>query len=165
MKRFWILGAVGVVALVVAAYFAINYRRFLIWYHLNRMQTAREEIYEKPSTVGPGGLVGYGSQELFDRRDHHRDRLVDLGYLFHATYEMENVPDTDEAHRELWQQVTAAFPDNRHVTLSYPDNALEVWDAPSRRDAWEAFVKKHNVANFADRPLNKNDRQPSAADH
>lgn len=116
------------------------------------MQAADDAIHAEPSFVTPDGLVGYGSQELFERHDYHRDRLVELGYYFHATYQMENIPDSAEGvHNALWRLVMAKFPDSRHPTLSHPDNVLEVWDLSSRRADWDAFVTKHNVADFNDR--------------
>ena len=152
MKRFWILSIVGFVLVVVAVCVVVSSRSSRIRHHLHRMQIAHDAIYAEPSTVTPEGLVGYGSQELFDRHDYHRDRLVELGYYFHATYEMENIPDSEEGvQNALWKLVMASFPDSRHPTLSHPDNVLEVWDVSSRRPDWDAFVKKHDVSDFKDR--------------
>ena len=116
------------------------------------MQAAHNAIHSKPTTVTPSGLVGFGSKELFDRHNYHRDRLVDLGHYFHATYKMENLPKTEDGvHSALWKLVTSHFPDSSLPTLSWPDNVLDVWDIPARRQDWDAFVKKHNVSDFKQR--------------
>lgn len=152
MKRKTVLAIV--LLATIATCLALNSRAVRIQYHLKRMQAVHDEIHAEPSTISPEGFAGYGSKELFDLHDHHRDRLVALGYYFHATYQMENVPDSVEGvHRVLWQRVVASFPDNPHTTLSVPDNILNVWDAPSRRADWDAFVKKHNVPDFEEQLL------------
>lgn len=151
--------AIGAVAIVLVSVVAITFSEpsVQIRYHLWAMGSFHKRIYATPSVVSPEGLVGYGSQELFDRHDFHRDRLVELGYYFHARYETENLPHADGVHSTLARLVWAAFPDSQHPTLSHPENVLEVWDLSIRQKEWGAFVEKHNVADFVERFMAKTD--------
>lgn len=145
--KVWHLVCIAALMLLVVA--VVCSPSFRIRYHLNRMQAAHHSIHSEPSTVSSEGLVGYGSQELLERHDYHRDRLVDLGYYFHETYAMENIPVSgDEVHNTLWNLVRSSFPDSPLPTMEYPGNVLEVWDTPSRHTEWDQFVEKHNVSDF-----------------
>ena len=139
---------------IVAAYMVARSHPIRIAYHLHRMQAAHEAIWAEPTTATTDGTPLYGTDELFDRHAYHRERLVDLGCYFHAVYEMENLPDDDEEdsiHSALWKLMTTTFPESDQLTLLTKRNVMEVWDLPSRRVQWEAFVKKHNVPDFRER--------------
>jgi len=149
MKVRHLVSVIAAMILVVAMCLVASSPAFRIRYHLYRIQAVEDEIYAEPSGVSPEGLVGYGSQELFDKRDHHRDRLVELEYYFHQTYVMENLPvSSDEVSTALWKRVQASFPDSKLPTMQYPGNVIEVWDIPSRRETWDRFVEKYNVSDF-----------------
>ncbi len=121
-----------------------------IAYHRRALERLREEIYAEPSATS-GGLISYGHGDQFERQDIHCQRLAELGYFFHKRYEMENLPDTGEVHGAFWRLVLKEFPGRRYLTLSYPDNVLEVRDLAEHEPKWDAFVAEHNVPDFADR--------------
>lgn len=133
-----------------------------IEYHKYALERLHEDIYAKPTDFS-GGLIGYGDGDQFERQDRHCNRLAALGYFFHQRYEMENLPDTGGVHGAFWRLVQKEFPNRRYPTLSYPDNVLEVWDRAECKPAWDAFVAKHNVPDFADRFMVRPDREQSHA--
>ena len=149
MKVRHLVSMAAIMLLVVAVCIVVNSPSVRVRYHVNRMQAVQDTIYAKPSGVSSEGLVGYGSQELFDRRDYHRDRLVELGYYFHQSYHMDNLPySVDGVQSAFWKLLQASFPDSPLPTMSYPGNVVGVWDIPSRRTEWDRFVEKHNVSDF-----------------
>lgn len=114
-------------------------RQCMVGYHLWRLNHAWENMTE----------VGVDVTDAVAAYEHHLRQLRILGYFFHERYEFDNLSEGPEVHRWLWQQIVRAFPDNRHVTLSYPNNVLEVWDIPARRDDWDRFFVETNCAEAA----------------
>jgi hypothetical protein len=90
----------------------------------------------------------FGNEDVHERHRQHCDSLVSLGYFFHKTYEMENLPDSPGVHAALWQRVLDEFPDSGYATLTLPGNVLEVWDTVDRESQWDGFAEKYNVNDF-----------------
>lgn len=140
------------IPILIVATIAVTVRSesFRIWYHKRAMRSAHDAVYSSPSTITAEGLVGYGNNELFDLHRYHRDQLVELGYYFHARYEISSLPDVDGVQTAFWKRVYSEFSGSPDFTLSRSDNVLDVWDYPSQRAAWDAFVEKYNVADFVE---------------
>ena len=85
-----------------------------------------------------------------ERVVYHREELVRLGVMFHKVYRFEAALDPEAAHRPIWLEVMKRFPDNYHVTLSWPGNELEVWDYVARREEWDMLAQQLNRPEFYD---------------
>jgi hypothetical protein len=148
MKSRWCIILVVVVIATIAV--ALNWRPLQIEYHKYALERLHEAIHATPTST-MGDLVGYGNGDQFKQQEEHCNRLVALGHFFHKCYEMENLPDTGDVHSAFWRLVQKEFPNRRYPLLSYPDNVLEVWDLALYESEWDAFVKRHNVPDFAKR--------------
>ena len=84
-----------------------------------------------------GGLAIVDLEQVF----HHRDRLVELGALFHFKHRIGPVPATPATHREIALEMFRAFPEN-HLTLLTSDNVLEVYDFPEKEAEWRDFIDR-----------------------
>jgi hypothetical protein len=120
-----------------------------IWYHRTRMEVAWRALCKGQIVEGPSDLRGFVVTEAHHDYVYHLNRLGDLGYFFHDRYRFDKIAQGDRAHSVLWREVRGAFPESPHVTLSYRDNTLEVWDFPNRRAAWNTFYVTNNRAHFA----------------
>ncbi len=105
-------------------------------YHRHRLAAYLEEYLQLdtgprlPLPVSDAIIRGY---------EHHRDRLVRLGYFEYREFDFPDETET-EIHRRLWRRVQDRFPDNPHTQLGALDNTLQVWARPQNLRKWEAFI-------------------------
>lgn len=156
MKRRTVLKlALGLIAVAAVPLFAAR-KPLLIAYHRWALQRTTDQIYSKP-TSEQGNLVSYGSMELYERQDSHRNNLVSLGYYFHHTYLFDHLPPTGEVQRALYTILSRPLGTiEPHVMSRSPEAtdvgvAIEVWDRADRRPEWDEFHRTRNVADFIER--------------
>ncbi len=91
-----VVAAIVLSALVAAVALAIALRHpLVIRYHVWRMELAMRAFYSGTPKEGPPGLVAYDVTKQLPRYEHHRDRLVALGYFFHQSNQFDAVPVPD----------------------------------------------------------------------
>ena len=145
-RRKWVLGFfVGIVACAVFT-LLVFYNDVAIGYHRSMMMRSWAKIHE----VGPGG----NQMPWADSYEHHRDALVQYGYL--ARREFPLVVKPPETNR-VWKKLKAEFPEltaespgcldvEMHTTQwGSTENKITVWDRPERIPAWEAAIRKYDV--------------------
>lgn len=117
-----------------------------IAHHLREMKRAREAMFgERVTTLE--GLTGHKIVASAEKQyEYHRQRLVELGYYFHRDFRFAQVPES--MHGRLFRRAVSQFPGNDHITLSWPDNVMSVWDRVETRKEWERFYQRNNVASF-----------------
>lgn len=110
-----------------------------IAYHRWRLESIHKAMANKPSSE-VNGLAGYDG---FQQLDYHRSRLVDLGYLFHATYKLEPSGSNQRAYSGVWQATYG--PTFTLLPWSEFDNeTAEVWDLADKQKAWDRFFERVN---------------------
>lgn len=91
-----------------------------------------------------------------DELEFHRDRLVELGDLFHKRYVFDNLLNSREVRIHIAGSLKHSFPDNRYWMLSssFTDVSekplvLEVCDKTNQESEWNMVVKllKEGFAN------------------
>ncbi len=87
------------------------------------------------------GSERYGEFSITDMEqiEHHRDRLVELGTLFHFRHKFEHVPVTPATHTAILQEIRREYPDC-HLWLLSTDNILDVYDFRANETAWHEFI-------------------------
>ena len=146
-RRQWTgITLVGVVisAVIILALF---HNDIAIAYHHRTMMRAWAKILE----VGPNGN---DQSQWIESYEHHRDALVQYGYLVRREFPLVVKPP--ETSR-IWKQVTAKFPDHIHVAMettqwAWPENKIIVWDRPERIPIWEATIRKYDVPELPTSP-------------
>jgi hypothetical protein len=78
------------------------------------------------------------------RFTHHRQRLVELGYLFHLKEPLPHLsvtsdPSSHDQRSAFVERMWASFPQHRHYYLSR-QGTLEVWDVAKNETDWKAFL-------------------------
>lgn len=116
-------------------------------YHLYRFRLSHEDIWQD--------LPNPSISEVQRRRfEHHRDRLVELGVLFHQTYHVEEIDRVDGA-RSVFDQILLGLDPGLPPSLlpywegAFPSGPVEVWDYAEKKGAWDAFFARHNTPDFA----------------
>ena len=137
--------------LIFAALFlAVAFSPFgRIYYHRWRFEATHRKIFDNPITH-PGGAVSYGDGELFEQQEFHRERLVDLGYLFHARYDFDQLEAIDGAQPVLFELISGKYPGIPMLPWVESWDPMEVWDYADRKPEWDAFYKRHNTPAFAE---------------
>lgn len=132
-----------------------------IAYHRSKMESAWATYNSTPKQSD--GYVFYDDENALEQYEYHRDRLVDLGHLTHAQFVFPH-EDAKEIHRWLWDRIRASFPDNRHPTLKWPENMLEVWDRPENIPNWQRFVEKtrEEISVLPEREARESPRKPES---
>jgi len=160
-KKWWIICALIAATLLA---FVLARKPMLIAYHQKKMKEAWQDA---DANVEPSvSIVQQLFKELFgieppawrhnsfSRYEHHRNRLVLLGYLVHREFVFEHLYCASEEYRALWKIVTARF-SSIHTTGNYSETSepvrIEVWDTPEMIPKWEAFVHEHDVPDFLER--------------
>jgi len=138
----------ALIALVVVFSTILLSRPIETAYHVYALNRLHARISASATRTKDGFEIIGGNGE-FKEQEWHCTRLAALGHFFHAIYELEKLPDTNEIHRTFWNLVQKEFPDRRYVSLTYPTNILEVWDTTRNQAEWEAFVNRCNTEDFA----------------
>lgn len=140
----------SLIVVLLACFFAIaSSTAVQVRYHLWRLQATHDAIWSKPTDVLPNGLAGYGNGQLFDRFNYHRNRLTKLGYLFHKTYDFDQLQEIEGATTALFRRYITRSPHAGPLPWVEGSNSIEVWDRPDNEAKWDALHEQHNTPDFA----------------
>ena len=112
--------------------------QFEVAYRLRKLESLWSSL---PRTSEDGFAIDDTMTEQF----RHRDRLVDLGVFFNKTYSPDPQSIALEPHRQLFDALVKAFPDN-HLWMLSLDNTLEVWDLKENEADWDLFAHRHSLS-------------------
>lgn len=134
-------------ALVLALLSTLVFHKGIaIAYHRHAMLYSWEKIRQ----VGPQG----NQDPWIASHEHHRDALVESGYLAHREFLLTcKPPQTSVVWRSLWKdfpEMIAESPGCLCVQMQttqygHAENKIMVWDRPERMPAWEAAIRKYDV--------------------
>jgi hypothetical protein len=146
-QKFWIVAGVPIVLLLGC----MAWTPVSIWCHKRALAAANEGLHAAMAAERSGGTGERHSSEWAERRKYHCERLVELGYFFHQSYEMDNLPDTDTVYYAIMDRWMREFPTSPYSVMAATDYVFDVYDLAESKPRWDAFVKRYNVADFSDR--------------
>lgn len=122
-----------------------------IWYLKHALELTNERLHAAMAAERSGASLDIGSTELSEQGRRLCDRLVAVGYFFHQSYEMDNLPDSDAVYDAMMDRWMREFPNSPYSTMSARDYVFDVYDLRESKPQWDAFVQKYNVVDFVDR--------------
>ena len=122
-----------------------------ISYHKRALAKTIEGMNADAAMERSGGTGQRDSVEWFERRKYHCNRLVALGYFFHQSYELDNLPDSDTVYYAIMNRWIREFPNSPYSTMRSTDYVFDVYDLAESKPRWDAFVERYNVVDFVDR--------------
>ncbi len=146
-----ILIAIGFLVLASASLFVLR-GPIAIEYHRWRINSL---LKQKPELDTVSGFYCFGNDwcEAFDK---HKDKLVELGYLYRKEFPFTNISYPSLESRRLFEELGSRFPNNPYTTMrGYEPNTtgmITVWDQPEKLPEWERIIRAHDApaANIVD---------------
>jgi hypothetical protein len=130
--------------IVIVAFIAFYGKPLAISYHKYRINA----LFNQEPTPDPDSGLAYFGEKWINAFDKHRDKLIELGYLKTKDFPLKYVFVPSIQSRRLWEELMAAFPDNRFTAMKgYEPNIpdlITVIDKPSRLPEWERIISAHD---------------------
>ena len=149
--RRWMGLCLGVAILAIAVWCA--WTPMAIFYHKQCIALADRRLAAITKAKLAGNPSDHQNESMwYALRIHHTDRLVAAGYLFHASYEFNNLPDGSfPKHRDaILSSGMRTFPIrlDRYWSISTSDEpggntyrmVLNVYDLPEFKSQWDTFA-------------------------
>lgn len=154
LKKRLILGTLAtLVVLLAGVVLVVRSRTFQIAYHKWQMQRAYDATWGKAPDVQQDGLVGYTVGDSYERYEHHRQQLVELGHIVRKRYTFEHILATTEESEHLSRKLlTGECPPHIDFVSPYPEEPapmkLTVWCYPENAKDWDDFVARHDRPDY-----------------
>jgi len=154
-KLWFALAVASALAVVVAVGFYIRSDAFRILYHTNRMNEALDAHYETPEEFG--GMVGHVYGVDFERFEHHRDALVEIGVISHIFQRLDNIKADTPEYKHLSRTLVNCLKDGSPVPkfvgeFTWDDKSgvmkVEVWCYSKHESQWATFLDRRNVNDY-----------------
>jgi hypothetical protein len=152
-RRRWIGLVLAITTLTVVGWYGGTWIAILYHKQLIALADRRMHAINGAQMAGESGRGLGDSSKWYARRQYHLGRLVALGYYFHASYRMENLPNTQRMHSGILFSGMKTFPIRPYWMITEVNGCMviDVYDFPEFKSQWDAFAKQNNDPKFAGR--------------
>ena len=152
-RRRWVGLVLAASTLTVVGWYGGSW--IAILYHKQGIAFADRRIH----AINVAQMAGGSGRELgstskwYARRQHHLGRLVALGYYFHASYQMDNLPNKTRMQSGILFSGMKTFPIRPYWSIPATGDCIviDVYDFPEFKSQWDAFAQQNNDPKFAGR--------------